>query len=102
MGFHDHPCKFSPRDSGLDEGVTITSRYRSLTGERHKTEWTVNPLLMADRIFTSEVGIKELVKATEAISNDLHKVVSPLHRELKVSTASERQERQNQSNGEGG
>lgn len=38
------------RERGLHDGITITSRYKSLTGEPHKTEWTVNPLLMARRI----------------------------------------------------
>ena len=38
------------RERGLQDGITITSRYKSITGEPHKTEWTVNPLLLARRI----------------------------------------------------
>jgi hypothetical protein len=39
------------RERGLHDGITITSRCKSLTGEQYETEWTVNPLLMADRTY---------------------------------------------------
>jgi hypothetical protein len=38
------------RNKGLQDGVTITSHYRSLAGEPHSTEWIVNPLLMESRL----------------------------------------------------
>ncbi len=38
------------RDRNLEDGITITSRYESLTGDSYETPWTVNPLLIADRV----------------------------------------------------
>ena len=38
------------RERGLQKGITITSRYEALTGEPYETPWTVNPLLIADRV----------------------------------------------------
>ena len=31
---------------GLQEGIRVTSRYESLTGEPYGTPWTINPLLI--------------------------------------------------------
>lgn len=78
---------------GPTEGITVTSRYKSLTGESHETSWTINPLLLKGTAFTNEKGTKDPVKATEQISKDFHRVVSPIHKELKVSTETECQER---------
>jgi hypothetical protein len=87
-------------ERGLHGGVKITSRYESLAGERQETPWTVNPLLMQDRLSTeSDPGMKELVEAVQAMRNDLHRVVSLRDKELRISTVSERQERrENRSN----
>lgn len=38
------------RERGLHDGVTITSRYKSLSGEQYETPWVVNPLLIASRL----------------------------------------------------
>jgi hypothetical protein len=34
------------REMGLQEGIRVTSRYESLTGEPYGTPWTINPLLI--------------------------------------------------------
>lgn len=81
------------RDRGPEEGITITSKYKSLDGGSYETGWTINPLLLSGTLHTSEKGMKDLVKATERISKDLHKVVSSLNNELKVSTETERRQR---------
>jgi hypothetical protein len=83
------------RSQGLYDGITITSRYKSLAGEPYETEWTVNPLLMADRLSTPRKGMNELVEAVNQLSADFASVLS--YNEIRVSTASERQERQRQS-----
>ena len=90
------------REKGLQEGVKIISRYRSLTGEPHTTEWIVNPLLMANRVSTREVGIKQLVEAVNQLTSDFNAVVSYSNNEIQVSTASERQQRESQTTDEGG
>lgn len=82
------------RKQELHNGVTITSRYKSLGGEQYETEWTVNPLLMAGRLSTPEVGTKDLVEAVNQLASDLDQVVSYHYNELQASTESERQQRQ--------
>ena len=44
------------RDMGLHEGITVTSRYESLTGESYETLWTINPLLMPGNLYAAEMG----------------------------------------------
>ncbi len=59
------------REQGLDNGVTITSRYQSLTGESYESVWTVNPLLVANRISTPEKTLKHVVESLDKISSKL-------------------------------
>ena len=44
------------RDMGLQKGITVTSRYASLTVELYETFWTINPLLMPGNLPAAEVG----------------------------------------------
>jgi hypothetical protein len=39
---------------GLQDGITVTSRYESLTGESYETLWTINPLLMPGNLYAAE------------------------------------------------
>jgi hypothetical protein len=59
------------REQGLEDGVTITSRYRSLTGEFYESVWKVNPLLVANRISTPEKTLKDVVESLDEISSKL-------------------------------
>jgi len=79
-------------ERGLENGIKITSRYKSLEGRPHESELTVNPILMRDRLSTPEKGISEIAEATEQLAQNLNQVVSPWHGELQVSTDSEREE----------
>ena len=47
------------REMGLQNGITVTSRYESLTGESYETLWTINPLLMPGGLYASESGMLE-------------------------------------------
>ncbi len=49
--FWDDASQLFPvlREKGLEEGITVTSRYKSLAGEQYQSEWTINPLLIEDR-----------------------------------------------------
>lgn len=87
---------------GLDEGITITSRYKSLEGRSHESRVTVNPLLVRNRLSTSEKGIEDIVEAAEHIANGLYQVIDSEHGELVVSTESERRLRDHQENDEKG
>ncbi len=42
------------REMGLQEGITVTSRYESLTGERYETLWTINPLLIPGGLYAPQ------------------------------------------------
>ena len=42
------------REMGLQEGITVTSRYESLTGESYETLWTINPLLLPGDLYAAE------------------------------------------------
>lgn len=88
------------RERGLEDGITITSKYRSLGGEYHETPWTINPLRITT-VDSEEKGVKHIFQELENIRKDFHKVVGPISKELRVSTATEREQRRNQSDGEG-
>lgn len=90
------------RNRHLHNGITITTRYESLAGEFNETQWTVNPLLMADRLSVPQVGMKELVEEVRQLASDFNSVVSYNNREVQVSTASERLERGRQETDEEG
>lgn len=52
----DHHHNLVPllREMGLQEGITVTSRYESLTGERYQTPWTINPLLIPGDLYAPQ------------------------------------------------
>lgn len=52
----DHHQNLVPllREMGLQEGITVTSRYESLTGERYETKWTINPLLIPGGLYAPQ------------------------------------------------
>jgi hypothetical protein len=43
------------RERGLENGITATSRYESLTGDQYETSWVINPLLIAAERYASEL-----------------------------------------------
>jgi hypothetical protein len=47
------------REMGLQKGITVTSRYESLTGESCETLWTINPLLLPGGLYATETGATE-------------------------------------------
>ena len=89
------------KERGLQDGITITSRYKSLTGEPYETKWIVNPLLEWGRGYIRQEGIKDLIKVVKDLQKDFHRVASTMNGELRVSTDTERQERQRQLEEEG-
>ena len=52
----DHHANLVPllREMGLQEGITVTSRYESLTGETYETLWTINPLLIPGGLYAPQ------------------------------------------------
>ncbi|MBA3390108.1 MAG: hypothetical protein M3397_09260 [Actinomycetota bacterium] len=78
------------RNKGLSEGITITSRYKSLAGKSYETRWTINPLRLSGTPHVKRRGENEIAKAVESISKDLHRVVSL--RGLKIISRTEQRE----------
>ncbi len=54
----DHHANLVPllRDMELQEGITVISRYESLTGEPYETLWTINPLLIPGSLYAPRTG----------------------------------------------
>ncbi len=54
----DHHDNLVPllREMGLQKGITVTSRYESLTGEPYETKWTINPLLLPGGLYAKDIG----------------------------------------------
>jgi hypothetical protein len=89
------------KERSLQDGITITSRYKSLAGEPYETRWIVNPLLLWGRGYIREEGIKDLIKVVKDMQKDIHSVISPWPKELMVSTETEREERRRKRDQEG-
>ncbi len=47
------------RETGLQKGITVTSRYESLTGEPYEMLWTINPLLLPGGPYATKTGTTE-------------------------------------------
>jgi hypothetical protein len=82
------------------EGVTITTRYKSLEGRAHTSEVTINPLLVRSRVSTREESINEIAEkiaeATQQLTLVLQQAMESSYGELRVSTNTERKEREQQ------
>ena len=62
------------RDKGLTEGITITSKYRDLSGEYYETEWTINPLLLEGTGYSEYKGYEDEVQALQDQARALEKI----------------------------
>ncbi|MGF1472103.1 MAG: hypothetical protein ACFB50_10230 [Rubrobacteraceae bacterium] len=89
------------RELGLESGLKITSRYESLAGDYYETLWTINPIRTASLSFGAEKGVEDIAKALKSIDKDFHRVVSRQNQEVRISTASEREQRRTQNDDEG-
>ncbi len=77
------------REEGLEDGIIIISKYKSLAGDPYETKWKINPLLVSGSPQVLRRGIDELAKSVEKISKRFDRVTTP--RELRVITKTERQ-----------
>lgn len=63
------------------QGVTITSRYKSLSEDRlYETRWTINPLMMVGTSVTPQSSLNDLVKVIREIRKDIQKLYRRLNR----------------------
>lgn len=82
------------RDRELQDGITVTSKYKSLAGESFENQWTLNPLLIASRLRTEdEKGVKEIAEATEQIAKVLSILLNPINGDLRIITYEEQRRR---------
>lgn len=64
----------SLKREGIDEGITVTTSYKSLSGTPYTSSWKVNPLLFEGYRESSHKGMEDLVRTVEKISTDLEKI----------------------------
>lgn len=75
---------------GLQYGITITSHYESLSGGRHSSAWTVNPLRMA-MVAEPGKGVSELVEVAEKFQKDFHRATRDSNGAIRVLTQTKKE-----------
>jgi len=65
------PLVASLREKGLDEGISVTVKYRDLTGDPYETRWTINPLLYEGNRHVPREGLGDGVSALEKLHETL-------------------------------
>lgn len=75
------------REKGLENGIIITSKYKSLAGDSYETKWKINPLLLSGAPQVARRGMDDLAKAVQRISKNFDRVTSL--RGLRVITKTE-------------
>lgn len=64
------------QEEGLEDGITITSKYKSLAGDPYETTWKINPLLLSGAPQVARRSIDDLAKAVQRISKNFDRVTS--------------------------
>ncbi len=62
------------KEAGIDEGITVTTRYKSLSGTPYTSSWKVNPLLFEGYRDSPHKGTEDLAKAAEKISENIERI----------------------------
>ncbi|CAN5685297.1 hypothetical protein BH24ACT21_BH24ACT21_01460 [soil metagenome] len=65
----------SLRKKGLEDGVLITTKYKSLAGEPYTSTWRMNPLLFEGYRSNTHKGMEDLVASVEKIQKDLKEII---------------------------
>ena len=61
----------SLRKNGLEDGIVVTTSYKSLGGTPYTSTWRINPLLFEGYRSSSQKGIEDLVVTVEKMQKDL-------------------------------
>jgi hypothetical protein len=81
------------REKRLDEGITVTVKYRDLAGESYEDRWTINPLhYEGEPLVGKYKGINDLVEVVEKISKDVEALVRAQEEGASGNGDDERQE----------
>ena len=59
------------KEKGLEDRISVTTRYKDLAEESYETEWKIHPLLYEGAPILPSKGINDLVDAVEKISDDI-------------------------------
>lgn len=74
--YWDHLDSLLPhlREKGIEEAISVTTRYKDLAGYSYETEWQLHPFIYEHRRYLQQRGIGDLVdiveKAVERLSSD--------------------------------
>ena len=69
------------REQGLDDGILVTTRYKSLGGTPYTSSWRLNPLLFEGYRDTPRKGMEDLVEAVEKLQKHAEPSSQPKERE---------------------
>lgn len=69
------------KERELEDGVLVTTRYKSLAGEPYTSTWKINPLLFEGYRSSAHKGIEDLVETVEEIETDLKKLTEANERD---------------------
>ncbi len=61
------------RRRGLDEGIVVTTSYKSLGGTPYTSTWRINPLLFEGYRDSPRKGMEDLVEAVEKLQKDVER-----------------------------
>ncbi len=77
--YWDHLDSLLPhlRDKGLEEGVSVTTRYKDLAGYSYEADWHLNPFIYEDRRYVTRRDIGDLVEAVEKLAGENQEQRSP-------------------------
>lgn len=71
--YWDHLENLLPllEEKGLQEGISVTTRYKDLAGESYETTWNLKPTIYRDGRYVQSKGIQDVARSLEEISGDL-------------------------------
>ncbi len=65
----------SLRRQNLTKGITVTVRYKDLSGKPYADQWTINPLLYEGNRSVRQKGVEDLAEAIEDISQKIDRAL---------------------------
>lgn len=76
--YWDHLDRLLPflREQGLEDGISITTRYKDLTGGSYVTRWPINPFLYEVSRFYDRKGAGDIVASLDRISSTIERTLS--------------------------
>lgn len=69
--YWDHLDSLLPslKEKGLEKGITVTTRYKDMSGKSYATTWNLNPFIYEHRRYVRHSGMDDLVNRMERIED---------------------------------